>query len=118
MGITHVIRGEDHVTNTGPQIQIFAALAGPTAIPTFGHHNLLTSVRRQCRASVQCFLRAGRRHLLPPEPWDGATFGRWASALKQETKRQGRALFHPLRLALTGRENGPELARYCPYRPC
>jgi glutamyl-tRNA synthetase len=39
-GVTHVIRGEDHVTNTGAQIQIFEALAG--AAPRFGHHNLLT----------------------------------------------------------------------------
>jgi glutamyl-tRNA synthetase len=28
--------------------------------------------------------------------------------------RKGRALFHPLRLALTGRETGPELARLLP----
>jgi glutamyl-tRNA synthetase len=28
MGITHVIRGEDHVTNTGAQIEIFEALGG------------------------------------------------------------------------------------------
>src|SRR5271154_3741405 len=39
-GVTHVIRGEDHVTNTAVQIQIFEALAG--AAPCFGHHNLLT----------------------------------------------------------------------------
>ncbi len=39
-GVTDVIRGEDHVTNTGVQIQIFEALAG--AAPRFGHHNLLT----------------------------------------------------------------------------
>src|SRR6201996_9498757 len=39
-GVTHVIRGEDHVTNTAVQIQIFEALAGKT--PIFGHHNLLT----------------------------------------------------------------------------
>ncbi len=39
-GVTHVIRGEDHVTNTAVQIQIFDALAG--AAPHFGHHNLLT----------------------------------------------------------------------------
>src|SRR5215208_4032487 len=38
--ITHVIRGEDHVTNTAVQIQLFEALGGPA--PTFGHHNLLT----------------------------------------------------------------------------
>src|ERR1700733_10420709 len=39
-GVTHVIRGEDHVTSTAVQIQIFEALAGAT--PSFGHHNLLT----------------------------------------------------------------------------
>ena len=40
LGITHVIRGEDHVTNTGVQIDLFEALGG--AAPSFGHHNLLT----------------------------------------------------------------------------
>jgi glutamyl-tRNA synthetase len=239
MRITHVIRGEDHVTNTGPQIQIFAALPGPDAIPTFGHHNLLTSVSGEglskrsgalslaglraagieslavavlagltgssesvrpvtsleevaqlidlshisrhaskfdeaelaalsaktlqamsfadirerlvlpdvsdheaeafwnaVRPNVSVwsdvkdwiavafgkiepiiedaeFARIARQHL-PPQPWDMATFGRWASALKQQTKRQGKGLFHPLRLALTGRENGPELAALLP----
>jgi glutamyl-tRNA synthetase len=39
-GVTHVIRGEDHITNTAVQIQIFEALAD--AAPRFGHHNLLT----------------------------------------------------------------------------
>ena len=38
-GITHVIRGNDHVTNTATQIQIFEAL-GATA-PTFAHLPLL-----------------------------------------------------------------------------
>ncbi|HYF53435.1 MAG TPA: glutamate--tRNA ligase family protein, partial [Salinarimonas sp.] len=42
LGITHVIRGEDHVTNTAVQIQIFDVLAG--AVPGFGHHNLLTTI--------------------------------------------------------------------------
>ncbi|MXQ12689.1 glutamate--tRNA ligase [Microvirga makkahensis] len=37
--ITHVIRGEDHVTNTAVQIQIFEALGA--AAPTFAHHSLL-----------------------------------------------------------------------------
>ncbi len=39
MGITHVIRGEDHVTNTGAQIEIFEALGA--AAPTFAHMTLL-----------------------------------------------------------------------------
>ncbi len=41
MGITHIIRGEDHVTNTAVQIQIFKALS--SNVPVFAHHNLLTS---------------------------------------------------------------------------
>jgi glutamyl-tRNA synthetase len=40
--------------------------------------------------------------LLPPEPWDAATWKTWTDALKAATGRKGRALFHPLRLALTG----------------
>jgi glutamyl-tRNA synthetase len=39
MGITHVIRGEDHVTNAAVQIEIFEALAGKA--PEFAHHSLL-----------------------------------------------------------------------------
>ncbi|HEY3148926.1 MAG TPA: glutamate--tRNA ligase [Dongiaceae bacterium] len=38
-GITHVIRGNDHVTNTATQIQIFEALGAPA--PTFAHLPLL-----------------------------------------------------------------------------
>jgi len=41
MGITHVIRGEDHVTNTGAQIEIFEALGARA--PGFAHMPLLTS---------------------------------------------------------------------------
>ena len=41
VGVTHVIRGEDHVTNTGVQVQLFEALGAP--VPVFGHHNLLTT---------------------------------------------------------------------------
>jgi glutamyl-tRNA synthetase len=51
---------------------------------------------------------------LPPAPWDGATWAAWTHALKNRTGRKGRALFHPLRLALTGRESGPELAALLP----
>ena len=41
MGITHVIRGDDHITNTGVQIALFRALGAEP--PAFGHHNLLTT---------------------------------------------------------------------------
>jgi len=40
MGVTDVVRGADHVTNTATQIQIIEALGG--AVPTFAHHSLLT----------------------------------------------------------------------------
>ncbi len=40
MGVTHVVRGEDHVTNTGIQLQMFAAMGA--AAPLFGHAALLT----------------------------------------------------------------------------
>ncbi|MFT3995976.1 MAG: glutamate--tRNA ligase [Asticcacaulis sp.] len=44
MKITHVIRGEDHVANTGTQIEIFEALSaffGGSPLPTFAHMTLL-----------------------------------------------------------------------------
>ncbi len=40
MGVTHVVRGSDHVTNTATQIQIMEALGRPA--PAFAHHSLLT----------------------------------------------------------------------------
>jgi glutamyl-tRNA synthetase len=40
MGVTHIVRGADHVTNTATQIQIMKALGGTP--PTFAHHSLLT----------------------------------------------------------------------------
>ncbi len=39
MGITHVIRGEDHLTNTARHIMLFRALGYP--LPVFAHHSLL-----------------------------------------------------------------------------
>lgn len=234
-GITHVIRGEDHVTNTGVQIQLFEALGAEP--PTFGHHSLLVGAdgqalsKRMGHLSVAALREAGfepmailslaallgtseavephqrldelasrvdlekisraparfdeaelralnarllhetpyekiagrlsalgisggeafwlavrgnvthladtaewweiisqpitpviedadfcRRaaDLLPPAPWDEGTWSAWTEAVKSETGRKGRALFHPLRLALTGREQGPELKSLLP----
>jgi glutamyl-tRNA synthetase len=42
--------------------------------------------------------------------WSGDPWRELAEALKASTGRKGKALFHPLRLALTGRESGPEMA--------
>ncbi len=59
------------------------------------------------------FLGASCR-LLPAPPWDQATWSTWTDAIKTATGRKGRQLFHPLRLALTGREIGPELKALLP----
>ncbi|MBN9310275.1 glutamate--tRNA ligase [Devosia sp.] len=236
LGITHVIRGEDHVSNTGNQTEIFEALGG--AVPTFAHHNLLTGAEGEglskrigslslmelreagyepmavaavavltgtslpvepypdlaamgqaftldavshgsarfdpaelaslntrmlhqmpyeaararlvalgldseplwlaLRGNLSVFsdiadlatlvsgpvtpvvanedrdYLATARDLLPAEPWDETTWSKWTEALKAATGRKGRALFHPLRLALTGREQGPELRSLLP----
>jgi glutamyl-tRNA synthetase len=239
MKITHVIRGEDHVTNTAVQLQLFAALAPQAPPPVFAHHNLLIGaggeglskrtgslsiaslreegyealavaalatltgssenvhavraleelaksfdlehvsrnparfdpadletlthrtlalfdfedVRERLAAldvvghKAEPLWRAARGNLsrfedilkwrrvvegeiepvredaaflaeaaklLPAEPWDETSWSTWTSEVKAATGRKGKALFHPLRLALTGEESGPELAALLP----
>ncbi|WP_088348174.1 MULTISPECIES: glutamate--tRNA ligase [Rhodomicrobium] len=234
-GVTHVIRGEDHVANTGVQIQLFEAL-GATP-PAFAHHNLLigadghalskrlgslslrsfreeglepmavlshsatigtshavapyksltalaqlfdydklsraparfdidelralnarllqeldydevasrleaegigggTAFWNAVRANLHLFdeskewwrvvagpvvpqiesveILDAARELLPAEPWTGESWGEWTNAVKTATGAKGKALFHPLRLALTGRGDGPELKALLP----
>jgi glutamyl-tRNA synthetase len=233
--ITHVIRGEDHVANTGVQIQIFEALG--SSPPTFAHHNLLTGADGQAlskrlgslsiqslreegleplavlsysatigsanpvaphtslhaladifdlgklsraparfdieelrqinarllqelefdavrsrleamgvtagkafwqavRSNLHIFADAAvwwrvvegpiepqiqsaelltlARELLPSEPWSEATWPEWTNAIKSASGAKGKALFQPLRLALTGHEHGPELRALLP----
>ena len=237
LGVTQVIRGEDHVTNTAVQIQLFSALRG--AVPAFAHHNLLTTASGEglskrsgalsigglrdagieslavaslavltgssdavqpvesldalgvlfdlshisrnparfdpaelahlsartlhgmpfsaaaarladlgiegpqadtfwlaVRGNLESFTDAAiwwtviegplepvredpafleaSEALLPEEPWDQTVWSTWTALIKASTSRKGRALFHPLRLALTGRETGPELAALLP----
>ncbi len=235
MKITHVIRGEDHVANTGAQIQIFEALKGTP--PVFAHHNLLIGgdgkalSKRFGALSIESLREAGLEPLAiishaatigtsdPVQPFDDrkkvadnfefsklsraparfdeeelrglnakllhiltydsvkqrlneispqldAAFWKavqanlevfddvkkwqtviydsiepviedqefssqaitllpegdfnqeswkiWTGAVKEKTGRKGKALFHPLRLALTGYERGPELAQLLP----
>jgi glutamyl-tRNA synthetase len=63
MGVSHVIRGDDHVTNTGVQMALFRALGAD--VPVFGHHNLLTTVsgeglsKRTGALSIQGLREAG-----------------------------------------------------------
>lgn len=221
-GISHIVRGEDHVTNSGVQLAIFEAMGAEP--PAFGHHSLLIGAdgnalsKRLGALSVQSFRDAGLEpmavlshaalvgtsdaiephktrdelaallefskistapgrfdvedlkalnakllhkldyadvaerltasgvtggaafwdavkgnlillqdarawwqvadgaivpviedqtfcakaaELLPAEPWDQSTWGTWTNAVKAATGAKGKALFHPLRLALT-----------------
>ncbi|RCL01262.1 MAG: glutamyl-tRNA synthetase [Candidatus Tokpelaia sp. JSC085] len=59
------------------------------------------------------FLHQAAR-LLPPEPWNQATWQQWIKCLKEKTDRRKESLFRPLRIALTGCERGPELAVLLP----
>lgn len=228
-GITHIVRGEDHVTNTASQVQMFEALGAP--VPTFAHLPLLTGKEGKLSkrlgslgvselradgieamaissflaklgtseaiepfydldslAATLDFAKIGRaqpkfdeeelRHfntrlihgmpyanirdryqvsetfwntvkanltvaddihnweqicnqkvtpimedealtqaaadLLPPEPWDENTFNQWMNALKEQSGKKGRELFHPVRKALTAQDNGPELKLLLP----
>jgi glutamyl-tRNA synthetase len=52
--------------------------------------------------------------LLPDEPWSGTVWKDWTGRIKESTGRKGKALFMPLRLALTGLSSGPELADLLP----
>jgi glutamyl-tRNA synthetase len=48
--------------------------------------------------------------LLPPTPWTKESYQQWIEQVKNQSGRKGKQLFMPIRLALTGREDGPELA--------
>lgn len=52
--------------------------------------------------------------MLPAQPWTKETWGQWTAAVKEATGRKGKGLFMPLRKAMTGRENGPEMADVLP----
>jgi glutamyl-tRNA synthetase len=53
--------------------------------------------------------------MLPAQPWTQATWSQWTEAVKAATGRKGRALFRPLRRAMTGREDGPDMATLMPH---
>lgn len=58
------------------------------------------------------FIRAAAGKL--PAEWNENVWDAWISAIKPTTARKGKDLFHPLRLALTGREDGPEMKKLLP----
>jgi glutamyl-tRNA synthetase len=59
-------------------------------------------------------LCARAAELLPAEPWGEATWHDWTESLKAATGKGGKALYQPLRLALTGLGHGPEMKSLLP----
>lgn len=53
--------------------------------------------------------------LVPATPWNEETWREWTGAVKAATGRKGRALFLPLRRALTGRDHGPDMGAFMPF---
>jgi glutamyl-tRNA synthetase len=74
----------------------FAVLHGEIDPPELGHEE---------RLLVKDAATIAERLDWSAEPWRTLT-----EELKRDTGKKGRELFHPLRLALTGRESGPEMA--------
>ncbi len=52
--------------------------------------------------------------VLPDAPWDETTWKAWTTAIKEATGAKGRALFMPLRQAITGMDHGPEMGSLLP----
>ena len=51
---------------------------------------------------------------MPDSPYDTQSWDEWTSLIKNKTGKKGKELFKPLRIALTGREKGPELKYLLP----
>ena len=51
---------------------------------------------------------------LPEGDWDSTTWKTWTGAVGAASGAKGKALYHPLRLALTAEERGPEMAALLP----
>jgi glutamyl-tRNA synthetase len=86
-----------NLTRMSDVLEMWRMVEGPVA-PAVENRELL-----QCASE-----------LLPPEPWGDDVWQQWTKALSERTGAKGRALYHPLRLALTGSEHGPELKKLLP----
>ena len=117
MGITHVIRGDDHVTNTGVQIALFRALGAEP--PAFGHHNLLTTAsgeglsKRTGALSIGSLREsghradggrvAGRTHRHVGKRHGAADDGRACRAFRSGRRSKSAAKFDPADLLVLNR---------------
>ena len=51
---------------------------------------------------------------MPSLPRNKDSWSAWTNAIKSETARSGKALFLPLRKALTGKDSGPDMNKLFP----
>lgn len=89
-----ILRG--NLERVGDFSSWFAVLAGEIEPPELAHDERLL-VKNACAIAERLDWSS--------EPWRALT-----DELKRTTGKKGRELFHPLRLALTGRDSGPEMA--------
>jgi glutamyl-tRNA synthetase len=86
-----------NLAHLGEAADWWSVVTGPVAAPDLS-------------AEDRAYLAEAARVLAwSDDPWHGLT-----DALKAATGRKGRALFHPLRLALTGRDSGPDMKTLLP----
>ncbi len=60
------------------------------------------------------YIREAAEALADVSVWDETTWKTWAGLLKEKTGRKGKALFMPLRQAITGMSHGPEMGTFLP----
>lgn len=120
-----LLHGMDHAT-AQPRLKALRADGGPAfweavrgnldrlADAAEWHAVAFGDIVPRCDAPEDAAFLRTAREALPEEPWDADTWGIWTGALKAATGRKGKALFMPLRLALTGQGRGPELAALLP----
>jgi glutamyl-tRNA synthetase len=96
-------------------LAIRANLTRLNEAPVWGEivYGSLPSAIEQSSAFDSTFLMSALA-TLPAEPWDESTWKLWTEAVKAATGLKGKALFLPLRLALTSLDHGPELATLLP----
>lgn len=74
------------------------------------HEDIIPEVEEKDKSFLRLALDC-----LPQEPWDEETWGKWTVLLKETSGRKGKLLFHPLRMALTREEKGPEMKGLLPF---
>ena len=89
-----------NLAHVGEAAQWWAVVTGPVAAPQFD-------------AETRTFLTLAA-DTLAAQDWAQDSWQELTSALKEATGRKGKALFLPLRQALTGHDHGPEMAALLP----